>query len=111
MSDIGISYFVRGALTQNHSRNIIPATSDTSFVDFSTAVIRHNPSISISPKLGYFSITPSISYSENWFFRKLNRTMNPNDSTIEESFISSISPLREFSYQFALGISTRLLVL
>lgn len=108
LSDIGISYFVRGALTQNHSRNIIPAISDTSFSDFSTAVIRHNPSISISPKFGYFSITPSISYSENWFFRKLNRRMNPIDSSIEDSFTSSIAPLREYSYQFALGISTRL---
>jgi hypothetical protein len=34
--------------------------------------------------------------------------MNPIDSSIEDSFTSSIAPLREYSYQFALGISTRL---
>jgi len=114
MSDIGVSYFVRGAFSHNSVRSIRandpgnPLILDTVFNDRNSSVIRHNPSISISPKLGYFSITPSISYSENWYFRSLTRTMNPIDSTINESTEISIAPLRETQFQASLGIGTRL---
>lgn len=36
-----------------------------------TARISHSPSINIAPKLGYFVLQPSISYNENWYFRRL----------------------------------------
>lgn len=114
MSDIGVSYFVRGAFSHNSVRSISandpgnPLLKDTVFSTRNTSVIRHNPSISISPKFGYFSITPSISYSENWYFRSLTRTMNPTDSSIIESTETSVSPLRETQFQASLGIGTRL---
>ncbi|MGA1413825.1 MAG: putative LPS assembly protein LptD [Candidatus Kapaibacteriota bacterium] len=71
-------------------------------------MIRHNPSISISPKVGYFSLTPSISYSENWYFRSLTRSMNPIDSTIIDRTETNTVPLRETQFQASLGIGTRL---
>ncbi len=114
LSDIGISYFVRGAFSHNSVRSILspdplnPLVRDTVFNERNTGVIRHNPSISISPKLGYFSITPSISYAENWYFRSLTRSMNPTDSTIIETTETSVSPLRETQFQASIGIGTRL---
>jgi hypothetical protein len=114
MSDIGVSYFVRGAFSHNSVRSILsadpqnPLVRDTVFNEKNSSVIRHNPSISISPKLGYFSITPSISYSENWYFRTLTRSMNPNDSTIIETTETSFTPLRETQFQASIGIGTRL---
>ncbi len=114
MSDIGVSYFVRGAFSHNSMRSILsadpqnPLVRDTVFNEKNSGVIRHNPSISISPKLGYFSITPSISYSENWFFRTLTRSMNPNDSTIIETTETGFTPLRETQFQASIGIGTRL---
>jgi lipopolysaccharide assembly outer membrane protein LptD (OstA) len=63
MSDIGVSYFVRGAFSHNSVRSILsadpqnPLVRDTVFNEKNSSVIRHNPSISISPKLGYFNHT------------------------------------------------------
>ena len=114
LSDIGLSYFVRGSFSHNTIRSIIntnpvnPALKDTVFNERNTGVIRHNPSISISPKLGYFSITPGISYSENWYFRSLTRSMNQSDSTIIESVETGALPLRETQFQASLGVGTRL---
>lgn len=114
LNDIGVSYFVRGAFSHNSIRSILsadpqnPLVQDTIFNERNTGVIRHNPSISISPKLGYFSITPSISYAENWYFRSLTRTMNPMDSTIIETTETSVTPLRETQFQASLGIGTRI---
>lgn len=36
-----------------------------------TGRISHSPSINIAPKLGYFVLSPSITYNENWYFRRL----------------------------------------
>lgn len=114
LNDIGISYFVRGAFSHNSVRSITnripgnPLLSDTIFQERNSSVIRHNPSISISPKLGYFSLTPSISYSENWYFRSLTRSVNQIDSAITESVEMSALPMRETQFQASLGIGTRL---
>jgi len=111
LQDIGVSYFVRGAFSHNAIRSITKnslGVSDTLFTDKNSSVIRHNPSISISPKLGYFSLTPGISYSENWYFRSLRKSMNLIDSTITESIETSAVPLRETQFQASLGIGTRL---
>ena len=111
LQDIGVSYFVRGAFSHNAIRSITKnslGVSDTLFTDKNSSVIRHNPSISVSPKLGYFSLTPGISYSENWYFRSLRKSMNLIDSTITESIETSAVPLRETQFQASLGIGTRL---
>ncbi len=47
---------------------------DTGFIYTQQMVIAHNPSISISPKLGYIALTPSISYSEDWLLRSKTKT-------------------------------------
>ncbi|MFZ9760252.1 MAG: putative LPS assembly protein LptD [Candidatus Kapaibacteriota bacterium] len=111
LQDIGFAYFVRGAFSHNSVRSItntLPGIRDTLFRENNTSVIRHNPSISISPKVGYFSLTPSISYSENWYFRSLTRSMNPIDSTIIDRTETNTVPLRETQFQASLGIGTRL---
>jgi lipopolysaccharide assembly outer membrane protein LptD (OstA) len=111
LRDIGISYSARGSFTQNHRRTLQKIDSlrtDTLFTDSHTAVIRHTPSISISPKFGFFSVTPSINYRENWYFRTITKRMNQADSQLVEEEINHISPQREYSYDFSLGISTRL---
>ncbi len=63
--------------------------------------ISYAPSISISPKLGYFSLTPSIRTSGNFLFRRLTRDFNPADSTISNSFEDGLF----WQYDFSLGMT------
>lgn len=87
---------------------------DTSFVYTSQTVISHNPSLSIQPKLGYISLTPSVSYSEDWLLRSKTKTARFQIDTIggrhdtttvfDESFSKGF--YRVNRYNFALSAST-----
>lgn len=68
--------------------------------------ISHTPSLRVSPRLGYFVFTPSLSYEERWYFRQLRQRMRPEDSTLVQERLAGL--FREYSYSIALGISTRL---
>ncbi|TAL71119.1 MAG: LPS-assembly protein LptD [Bacteroidetes bacterium] len=68
--------------------------------------ISHNPSISISPKLGHFSITPSISFRANNYFKRMTRTYDSADSSAHNSFESGL--FTEYTYSFGVSAQTRL---
>ncbi len=112
VSDIGFNYSVSANYNRRTDRVIttIPNEnrSDTSMKVRETFFnISHSPSISISPKVGYFSITPSISYQERWFFRKVNRGFNPQNQFFEDTTYSA-TPLREYQYSFNVNVTTAL---
>ncbi len=66
--------------------------------------IEHRPRIALLPKFRYFSITPSLSYAENWYFRKLYRTVVGDSlrERVETGFF------REYQYTIGISVSTRL---
>ncbi len=73
------------------------------------SVIRHTPSINISPRLGYFTITPNISYRENWYFRRIEERRIQSNTTpsitvdkVQQGFF------REYSADFGLSLGTTL---
>ena len=68
--------------------------------------INHSPSISITPKFGYFSITPSVSLRANNYFKKMTRTYNSVDSTTHDSFENGF--YTEYTYSFGVSVQTRL---
>lgn len=45
------------------------------------AGVQHNASVKASPKVGYFSFTPSINYSEKWYNKKIERVLVPEFET------------------------------
>jgi hypothetical protein len=113
LSQVAFTYGMNANYNLNHTRFINQTdtalkTYDTTFRNDERYVIRHSPSLSISPKLGYFSITPQISYRENWFFRKVTKWVNPNDSSIINQFDHSVLPYRDYSWSVGIGASTRL---
>lgn len=62
--------------------------------------IQHQISTNTSPKIGYFSITPSFSYTERWYNKRVEKefaglTVNGNDSIITKD-ISEINMVRTF---------------
>jgi len=68
--------------------------------------IAHSPSLRLSPRLGYFTVVPSINYGERWYFRQIRREMQPGDSLPKERRISGF--YREYWYSLGIGLSTRL---
>ncbi len=74
------------------------------------ARISHSPSINIAPKFGYFVLQPSISYNENWYFRRIalrtpvystNGSVGFQDST-ERGFF------REYNMSAGISLGTTL---
>lgn len=69
--------------------------------------ISHSPRITLAlPKFSHFSITPSLSFSFNNYFRRLHRQYNNEDSTIQDNFERGF--FTEYTYNLGLNVSTRL---
>lgn len=67
--------------------------------------IEHRPSISISPKFGYFTVSPSVSFSANNYLRKIDRYYDISDSTVKTDTINGF--FTEYTYGFSLSASTK----
>lgn len=109
MKDITMSYSV-SALKRDSKKKEIKfvndSTRDTNIVNSYKASIRHSPGISISPKLGYFTVQPSISFSANNYFRRLTRTYNEIDSSTSDTFENGF--FTEYTYSLGLSLQTTL---
>ncbi len=80
--------------------------TDTSMTHNYRSSIDHSPRISISPKAGYFTISPSISLNARNFFREVNKTYNPADSSVTEERAKGF--FTEWWYSLGMSFSTRL---
>ncbi len=69
-------------------------------------VLEHRPSISINPKFGHFTLTPSFSFSANNYFRQLDQTMNQVDSSIVQSYKKGF--FTDYRYSMSLSAKTKL---
>ena len=63
--------------------------------------IQHQVNINASPKVGYFSITPSVSYTERWYNKRVEKefaglTYNGQDSIVTKD-VNEINMVRSFS--------------
>ncbi len=101
IGNIAFSYGLSGARTYRR-----PGDDDTVSKRDVSMRISHSPSITISPKLGYFTVSPQISYRESWYFRKQTLTPDLSDSSIDRSFENGF--FREYQYDLGLRVSTTL---
>lgn len=70
------------------------------------SAVVHRPSLRVAPRLGYFSISPTFSYEERWYFRELRQWMRQEDSSLVQQRLPGF--FREYSYSLGFSISTRL---
>ncbi|HPI20350.1 MAG TPA: putative LPS assembly protein LptD [Candidatus Kapabacteria bacterium] len=103
LSDISFTY--RANANWNEAKTMT-TSPDTSYHIKAQRKITHSPSISISPKLGYFTITPSLNFNANNYFRKVKKQFNPEDSSITESYENGF--FTEYNFSAAVSLSTRL---
>jgi hypothetical protein len=80
--------------------------TDTTFKNSERKYINYSPSLSISPKFGFFTISPSISFGANTFFRKVTKSIDPADSSIMETYQNGL--FWEYYYSFGVSTSTKL---
>jgi hypothetical protein len=66
--------------------------------------ITHQPTISLTPKLGYFTFQPSFNYTESWFRRRIVK--ETAGDTIASRFIPGF--YRAYSWSAGASVSTRL---
>lgn len=115
LGDVSVKYGVSGryymdkiihfdSVLVDSVQNIYESQNDTNYNTRSS--ISHSPSISISPKLGYFSFTPSISFRANNYFKRLTRTYNSVDSSTHDSFEHGF--FTEYTYSLGVSAQTRL---
>ncbi|MBI5326054.1 MAG: LPS-assembly protein LptD [Ignavibacteriae bacterium] len=114
LGDISIKYGVSGKYYQDkviqYDSAFVDSTQqykqDTTIIFNTKSSINHNPSISISPKLGYFTITPSFNIRANNYFKRLTRTYDSTDSSTNDTFENGF--FTEYNYNFGISAQTRL---
>lgn len=111
MRDISFSFRSNATYSQDYRHYYEQNITDPTKIDTNARIsenkyIEYRPSINISPKFSYFTLSPTISFSANSFFRRLTREMNPLDSTIHDHFENGL--FWEYWYSIGLGVSTRL---
>lgn len=120
LSDVSFNYATTIAPTFTHGLNI--QSRDTSYYDSLTnsqirktlydsaysntyrAIWRHNPSITISPKLGVISVTPSLNFSANVYPRRIvSRSFDSTRKTTQDVVESGLF----MEYTTSIGVNTR----
>jgi lipopolysaccharide assembly outer membrane protein LptD (OstA) len=96
---IGVNY------SANFDNQRIKDTSSTKI----NAGIKHALTINASPKIGYFTITPSFNYTEKWYPKHIEMEGVPAgvDSTGKEKYTTVTREINKFSFvrSFSLGVS------
>ncbi len=100
MRDMAVQYRVAGKYFNSRIRS-----ADTvPFVITEYSVIEHRPSITVTPKLGYFTIQPTVNYRENWYAQRYTQSVNVTDSTIVTTRETGF--FREYTYDAGVTAST-----
>ncbi len=119
ISDLALSYNSQVNTTFRHALSVKTRDStildpggtsrvvtlfDSTYSDNYAAVWRHTPSISVSPRLGVFSVTPSISFVANAYGRRIaQRQYDATTKTTNDVLESGLF----WEYNASAGVSTR----
>jgi lipopolysaccharide assembly outer membrane protein LptD (OstA) len=102
---IGVSYSSQGQLNRSRRYEVLksavnPAVDSTTLEHFNErAGINHQLTINASPKAGYFTIAPYLSYNERWYTKSIER------DSLGERDVNGFRAVRTF--QAGLSASTR----
>lgn len=112
LRDISVSLSTNGVYSNDYTRyieqrkiNDSTAVTDSIYRHNERKYISYSPNISISPKFGYFTLTPSISFGANTFFRRLTRKVD-NEGKFIDNYENGL--FWEYYYRMGVSASTRL---
>lgn len=87
---IGVSYggqFLNTRTTTNHVTHKV--------VDERRG-IQHSITANASPKVGYITLSPFFNYTEKWYDKRIDRSFNPDDSTVVTNDVKAVTAVRYF---------------
>lgn len=90
--------------TARYSHSSVRSNEVDPFSVTENTVIEHRPGVTVTPKLGYFTLQPTVTYSENWYMQQYEQSVNEADSTIVTRRIPGF--YREYTYGFGVNFST-----
>lgn len=100
VSDIQFSYRATGRYSHSTFRQ-----ADTgAFTTNESSVVEHRPSLIVTPRLGNVQISPSLTFSENWYFQRFSQSVNAADSTLVTTKETGF--FREYTYGVGVAAST-----
>jgi hypothetical protein len=92
---IGFNY--SGQMKNQNQSIWVTRNSEKKKESYDRRGIRHSLSLIATPKLGYFTISPSFSYEEKWYGHRLERSFNAVDSTISTMDKTGFYAVRSFN--------------
>ncbi len=114
--NLAISYGLNAPYVDSYDQTItskryvendtIKTQTDTAFTSNYRFSIQHSPSVTISPKLGFFTIQPSISLGWNTYTRRINRTYDAVSQQSKDEVEYGV--FNEVRYGFGVSTSTTL---
>ena len=94
LKNLGISYKLNSKSKLNRPDSLI----FNNILNNIQTGLRHNIPISTSFNvLKYFNISPSINYTERWYFKKINQNWNNSLENIDSDTITGFYALRDFN--------------
>lgn len=99
LNDIAISF--RSTARYNHRQFTNP---ENAIERSENTIIEHRPSVTVTPKLGYFTLAPQITYSENWYTQAYSTHVSSADSTVTR--LRQAGFFREYTYSAGVNAST-----
>lgn len=100
LGDLALSYRSTARYTRSQRRD----TDTGVFAIAENGVVEHRPTLTVTPKLGYFTVAPSIAYSENWWFQRYTEFVDPTDSTVKR--VRESGTFRDYTYNVGVTAST-----
>lgn len=101
-----LSGFYRLNRTQVFKTDEFTGVIDTSTSRDHQALISWNPDFTITPKLGYFSVTPNFNFRSNLYFRRIAKRTYLTNSEYTDEMEAGFFP--EYTYSAGVGIGTTL---
>jgi lipopolysaccharide assembly outer membrane protein LptD (OstA) len=87
-------------------QNVITRMNDSTFSRDDNHGVLQNFSLNLSPRAGYFSITPFFNFTEKWYDRRTRQRFNQTDSTVVTDVQKGFRAIH--TYQVGVSASTKL---
>lgn len=95
-----LGYTYNAQFVNNRNKLLQP---DSTFKRDDRRGVNHAVSVNASPKVGYFTLTPFFNYTEKWYDKRIERDLNPADSTVVTNDVSVVKSVRFFDVGLSAG--------
>jgi hypothetical protein len=100
LQEMQFSYRATGSYTFSQQRS----ETTSPYTISENSLITHRPTLTVTPRVGFFTIAPTVNYAENWHFQSYTESVDLTDSTVVRTRVPGF--VREYSYSAGVNFST-----